>query len=101
MEKQMNWQEFSSKYCARQQQTPEGLHAVLTSQISRFDSDGFMLLECQQMDSSRCGELVILGFGGTHTYKEIPSGPISPRGLASDMSVVIGWVSRTQVVTES
>jgi hypothetical protein len=90
--KQMTWNEFANTYCERQKQTPDGLAKVLCEQALRFNSAGFMLLECQMLDSRMCGSLTILGFGGTHTYANIPTHPISPRGLASDMSVVKGYV---------
>ena len=32
---------------------------------------------------------MILPYGPRNTYKEPPTKPISPRGLASDMSVVV------------
>ena len=93
MKKQMNWTEFSSAYCERQQQTPEGLSAVLYGIVDNFDPVGFMLLECQMIDSSRLGEYTILPFGGKATFQEVPDRPISPRGLASDMSTVKGWIA--------
>lgn len=81
--------DFAFVYCDRQEQTESGLRFILREQIERYQPDGFMLLECHMLDSSHCGNLVILPYGGTATYKEVPNHPISPRGLASDMSVVI------------
>jgi hypothetical protein len=52
--------------------------------------DGWMLLECQVMDGSRLGSLTILPYGPNNTFARVPDHPISPRGLASDMSVVVG-----------
>ena len=88
--KQMTWTEFSTLYCERQEQTPAGLRNVLAAQIVRFQPTGWMLLEAHDMSSSWLGSLVILPYGPNNTYKEPPTHPISPRGLASDMSVVIG-----------
>lgn len=97
---QMTWNDFAGKYCERQEQTPDGLAKVLCEQTLRFDSTGFMLLECQMFASRSFGNLTILGFGGTHTYKEILDHPISPRGLASDMSVVVGWIPVSEIPTK-
>jgi hypothetical protein len=85
----LTFDEFAKRYCDRQEQTPDGLREILTTQKSRFHPEGWMLLECADMSSSRLGNLVILPYGGSATFKEIPKRPISPRGLASDMSVVV------------
>lgn len=86
----LTYPEFAAKYCERQENDPESLKATLQAQ--RFNSlppDGWMLLECQMMDSSRCGSLTILAYGPNNTFKQPPDHPVSPRGLASDMSVVV------------
>lgn len=93
-DKRLTWEEFATKYCSRQAQTHDGLAAVLRDQRKNFQSHGWMLLECQMMGSSMLGQRTILGFGGSHSYVVIPDHPISPRGLASDMSVVIGWLDQ-------
>lgn len=90
MATEMTSQEFLAKYCERQENTPEQLRETLLAQKQRFNPDGFMLLECHMMDSSRLGSLTILPYGPNNTYKAVPDHPISPRGLASDMSVVVG-----------
>jgi hypothetical protein len=81
--------ELIRRYCERQESTPETLQATLNTQRERFSPDGHMLLECQMLDSSRLGSLVILPFGPNNTFKTPPTHPVSPRGLASDMSVVV------------
>lgn len=83
---QMTWLEFSQKYCERQAQTPDGLKEVLENQYRKLGNVGWMLLECQMMDSSLLGSLTILPYGPSNTYKEPTTRPISPRGLASDMT---------------
>jgi hypothetical protein len=95
----LTWQEFSEKYCDTQEQTPEGLLEILFQQNKSYQPEGFMLLECHDLGSSRLGSKVILPFGPKNTFKEIPSHPISPRGLASDMSVCIGWLD-AKVISE-
>jgi hypothetical protein len=88
----MKFTEFAAKFCAVQEPSPAGLRGILAVQRARYFPDGWMLLECHMMDSSRLGELTILPYGPSNTYKEIPSYPISPRGLASDMSVVVAYM---------
>ena len=56
-----------------------------------------MLLECRMFDSLNIGNLTILAYGPHNTYKEPPTYPISPRGLASDMSMVVGTLSADQI----
>ena len=88
--KPMTFKEVADLYCDRQEQSPEGLREILLGQKERYSPTGFMLLECPMMDSSYFGSLAILPFGPNNTFKEVPNHPISPRGLASDTSVVIG-----------
>lgn len=97
---QMTFDELAKKYCSRQQSDPEQLHAVLYSQAKKFNPKGWMLLECKQLDSSRCGEYTILPYGPLNTFKEPPTVPISLRGLASDMSVVVGFMTREEFQTK-
>ena len=97
----LTFQQFADRYCGKQQSTPEDLLQQLIIIIRNFDPEGFILLECEVLDSSRIGDYTILPFGGGATYKEIPSGPISPRGLASDMSTVNAvWRVKPVAITE-
>lgn len=92
----LTWDELSSRYCERQEQTPEGLIDVLKAQVERFQPDGWMLLECEMMDSSYLGSLTILPFGPNNTRK-VPlthGEAVSPRGLCSDMSICVGILWR-------
>ena len=93
----MTFMQFAKAYCIRQQQTPAGLLDRLLVQKARYNPTGWMLLECQMMDSHHHGSLTILPYGGTATYKEVPTHPISPRGLASDMSVVIATLAASEI----
>lgn len=93
----LTFDEFAAKYCERQKQTPAGLLNTLKLQKEEFKPDGWVLLECAMLDSSRIGELTILPYGPNNTFKTIPEHPISPRGLASDMSVVIAVLPETEV----
>lgn len=90
----LNWTEFAKRYCERQQQTPDGLKAILAAQADKYSPEGWMLLECHMMDSSRLGDLAILPYGPNNTFKAVVDHPVSPRGLASDMSVVVAILPR-------
>ena len=61
---------------------------VLHRQKDQYSPTGWFLAECQQLDSSHCGEMMCLAYGSNNTIKTPPEKPFSPRGLASDMSVV-------------
>lgn len=78
------------KYLKRQEGSMDEIQERLHSLDNKYNPDGYMLLECKMMDSSSMGELTILPYGLNNTHKTVPAYPISPKGLASDMSVVIG-----------
>ena len=86
--KKLPFKEFAGLYCETQEQTPEKLRVILTTMAGRYNPTGFMLLRCEMLDSSRLGERVIVPYGPNNEFKEPPTHPVSPRGLASDMSVV-------------
>ncbi len=75
-------------YCESQQATPIEVCEILDRQVELYKPTGFMLLRCIDLSSSRLGTRVILPYGPNNTFKEPPDRPISPRGLASDMSEV-------------
>jgi hypothetical protein len=89
--------DFVARYCERQECEPDELVGQLKNIRTRFNADGFMLLVCHDFNSSRMGSYTILPFGGSATYQEVPSRPISPRGLASDMSVVESWIDANEL----
>ena len=90
--RKMTWVEFATRYCETQESEPDRLADILRRQIRNLDPDGFFLAECQMMDSGRYHSVVILPYGAKCTFHGIPDKPFSPRGLASDMSVAIGWI---------
>lgn len=94
----LDFKEFARRYCERQVQTPEGLYEILQAQKVRYNPDGFMLLQCEMMDSHLLGSLTILPYGPNNTYKTVPDHPLSPRGLCSDMSVVVALLPASEVV---
>jgi hypothetical protein len=81
--------EFVKRYCERQDVTPEDFRDTLVKQREKFDPDGWMLLECIVLDSSYLGSYTVLPYGPANTFKEPITRPVSPRGLASDISVVV------------
>ena len=92
----LTWDELSSRYCERQEQTPDGLLSALRNQAEMYQPDGWMLLECQMIGGYYMGSLTILPFGPNNTRKE-PLGDgqvVSPRGLASDSSICVGILWR-------
>lgn len=94
----LQYGEFAARYCKRMENTPRDLYATLEAQQRMYQPDGWMLLECVDLASSRLGHYVILPFGPKNTYKEPPTRPISPRGLASDMSSVVA-ILKTEDLT--
>jgi hypothetical protein len=82
------WKEFAAMYCETQVSTPEELRETLEHQHLKFSPHGWFMLECQVLDSSKLGERTILPYGPDNTFKEPPTRPVSPRGLASDMATV-------------
>lgn len=91
----VSFDELVRLFCERTKTEPAALKERLYG-LQHFSPDGLMLLECQQMDSSSFGSRCILPFGGSSSLPGIPEGPFSPRGLASDMSVVthVHWLRR-------
>ena len=88
----LSFVELANRYCERQESTPEGLLSVLSVQKVKFQPIGWVLLECVDLGSSYLGSLTVLPIGPNNTWKGIPDRPISPRGLASDMSTVAGFM---------
>ena len=88
--KTMTWREFRRLYCDTQVATPSILRGDLEEKIKEFQPEGFVLLRCEMFGSYYFGQHTILPYGPNNTFKAPPDHPISPRGLASDMSVVVG-----------
>jgi hypothetical protein len=83
------FEKFAARYCVRQQQTPEGLRKILLTQKKLYQPDGWFMLACLDLSSSRLGSLCIVPYGPNNTFKTPPSHPVSPGGLASEMSTVV------------
>lgn len=93
----LTFDQFAAKYCERQEQTPEGLRAVLAAQKARYQPEGWFMLECEMMGSSWLGSLTILPYGPNNTWKTPPDHPVTPRGLASDMSCVCALLPASEI----
>lgn len=94
MPNEMSWPDFSNRYSESDAENGveivEHLRSVLSQQKETYNPVGWMLLRCVDMWSSRGGRCVVLPYGPNNTLKEPPTQPFSPRGMASDMSVVEG-----------
>lgn len=93
----LSFDDFAARYCARHVQTPEGLRELLREQRQRYTPDGWVMLECQMLGGSRCGEYTVIAYGPQNTWKAPPTSPVSPRGLASDMSIVVATLAASEV----
>ena len=93
----LTFEQFANKYCERQVCTPLELRHKLQSQKEKFKPNCFILLECHMMDSSLLGSFTLLPVGPNNTFKTVPEHPVSPRGLASDMSVVVAILPASEI----
>ena len=113
--KTMTWPEFAEAYYgpakpdgtkserqnrALRQKSVEELAKRLTKVKKTFHPDGFFVGRCIMLDSGLVGQSTILPYGGGSTHKTVPTAPYSPRGLASDMSEVVGVILATEVPEE-
>lgn len=99
----LTFDEFARRYCERQESTKDELREKLSAQVKKFNPVGWMLLECQVLDSSRLGAYTILPYGPNNTFKEPLTRPYSPHGLTSDISVVVALllnVEHERLLTE-
>ena len=81
--------EFITKYTDGDPDKMADVRIQLQRQQETYTPDGWVMLECHMMDSSSRGDRTIVPFGPHNTWKSIPEGPVSPRGAASDMAVVV------------
>ena len=88
----MTFDEMAAAYLATQQGTRDDLLRRLKWQKDRLLPEGWFLAQCQVLDGSRMGEHVILPYGRDRTFTEPPTAPFSPRGMASDTSVAVGFM---------
>lgn len=99
----LSFDDFAKRYFGKYLSAAaiEDLRGTLNEKIATYQCDGFVLLECQVLDSSRLGELTILPYGPNNTFKEPPTHPVSPRGLASDMAVVVATMPTAALGAEA
>lgn len=94
----MTWTEFSGLYCKTQACEPDELADKLTQQKEKYAPQGFFIAEAQLFDSTWFGQHVILPYGPNNTFRAVPTTPFSPRGLASDTSVAVGFIAAGDVL---
>lgn len=80
--------ELVRRYCETQDCEPPQVLERLKEIRRLFEPDGFFLAQAQDMSSSFFGTHVIIPYGGKSTFAAPPTGVFTPRGLASDSSVV-------------
>ncbi len=80
---------FITKYAKNDPAVLADVRTSMQRLEEKFAPTGWVMLECQLLDSSSRGQLTIAAFGPQNTWKTIPEGPVSLRGAASDMSVVV------------
>lgn len=88
----LSFDTLARQYCDKQALTPAELLQTLRQQKEKFSPTGWMLAECQMLDSSYMGSLTVMPYGPNNTFKEVLTCPFSPRGLASDQSCVVGYL---------
>jgi hypothetical protein len=92
MEK-INFKEFADSYCETQESTTEKLAEILLEQTRKFNPAGWFLSECHDMCSSRLGNKVILPYGPSNTFKEVPDNglvrPYADRGSTYSIVAVL------------
>lgn len=81
--------ELVLRYIERQDATEEATLTRMSLIEDVREVTGWFLLECAALDSSKLGERTLLPYGPGCTFKAPPRHPVSPRGLASDMAVVV------------
>lgn len=88
-----DFRSFARRFSVNGGMPPSELLTTLQTQRKNLNPTGWMLIECPMVDSSHFGERTVIAYGPTCTIHEVPSHPFSPRGLASDMSVVVATLS--------
>jgi hypothetical protein len=89
--KKLSWQEFIAQY-------DPSVHDAISANRKKAGVDGVATLQCEVLDSSRCGILTALIYGPGCTYKsvdkmlEIPSG-IYTTGLPSSAAFPINFTT--------
>ena len=85
----LDFRSFARRFSPNGGMPPSELLTTLRKQRKDLNPTGWMLIECHMVDSSRFGDRMVIAYGPTCTIHEVPTHPFSPRGLASDMSVVV------------
>lgn len=82
-------EEIVRLFCQTQVAEPADVLARLAVIEDKYSPEGFVLLENQLLDATRCGHRYILPFGPSNSMKSVPSHPFSIDGNASGTVVAI------------
>lgn len=87
-------------YCETQDAEAEQIAFILGEREQNNPSiKGWFIAECHMLDSGRAGERTLVCYGPGCTFSLPPATPFSPRGLASDMSVVTHYCENDREVS--
>ena len=95
--KPISFKEFAALFRERHKCEPDELRKHLAEQVERYNPDGWFMGEAQLFDSMWFGTRTVLPYGGASTFKSPPDKPYPPRGLASDTSIVIAVMERSEI----
>lgn len=89
--KNLSWKEFIAQY-------DSSVHEAISVNRKKEGVDGIATLQCEVLDSSRCGMLTALIYGPECTYKSVDQmleypGGIYPTGLPSSASFPINFTT--------
>lgn len=93
----VNYDQFDAMFRKGTDHPPDYLADALRTQAATYAPTGWFMLEVCDMWASRLGERRVVVYGENCTYKEVPTVAVSPRGLASDMSMVVAVLLADQL----
>lgn len=77
-------------YCDQYDCTPARLLTQMRDKQAEYEADGFLLWECQMLDSSACGKLYLFPYGPKCSFPKVPERhvPVVMEGRASRTSTL-------------
>ena len=87
--KKLSWSDFIKQY-------DDSVHGAIAQVRSKEGVTGVVTLQCEVMDSSRCGQLTAMIYGPGCTFKTVDDmlklpGGVYPTGLPSSASFPINF----------
>jgi hypothetical protein len=87
--KKLSWKEFVKQY-------DKSVHEAIEVCRKRSDVTGMVTLQCEVLDSSRCGHLTAMIYGPGCTFKSVDDmlklpGGVYPTGLPSSAAFPINY----------